>query len=195
MKVTFETYEWDNTWIEKSNETSAKRVLYIGDSISCGTRTALNAISDGEILFDGFGTSKALDNPYYFPSLSLFARQESSRNAVIFNNGLHGWHLDEQEYSKLYNEFLDKLINEFPGTLIIPVLTTFVTNQDYHNDRVINRNIIAKELAASKKLPIIDLYTVSEQNDNLKINDGVHYTEAGYKVLANAVLCELKKLI
>ena len=195
MKVTFETYEWDNTWIEKSNETSVKRVLYIGDSISCGTRTALNAISDGEILFDGFGTSKALDNPYYFPSLSLFARQESSRNAVIFNNGLHGWHLDEQEYSKLYNEFLDKLINEFPGTLIIPVLTTFVTNKDYHNDRVIKRNIIAKELAASKKLPIIDLYTVSEQNDNLKINDGVHYTEAGYKVLANAVLCELKKLI
>ena len=195
MKVTFESYEWDNTWIEKSNETSVKRVLYIGDSISCGTRTALNAISDGEILFDGFGTSKALDNPYYFPSLSLFARQESSRNAVIFNNGLHGWHLDEQEYSKLYNEFLDKLINEFPGTLIIPVLTTFVTNKDYHNDRVINRNIIAKELAASKKLPIIDLYTVSEQNDNLKINDGVHFTEAGYKVLANAVLCELKKLI
>lgn len=195
MKVTFESYEWDNTWIEKSNETSVKRVLYIGDSISCGTRTALNAISDGEILFDGFGTSKALDNPYYFPSLSLFARQESSRNAVIFNNGLHGWHLDEQEYSKLYSEFLDKLINEFPGILIIPVLTTLVTNKDYHNDRVINRNIIVKELAASKKLPIIDLYTVSEQNDNLKINDGVHYTEAGYKVLANAVLCELKKLI
>ena len=195
MKVTFETYEWDNTWIEKSNETSAKRVLYIGDSISCGTREALNAISDGEILFDGFGTSKALDNPYYFPSLSLFARQESSRNAVIFNNGLHGWHLDEQEYSKLYNEFLDKLINEFPGTLIIPVLTTFVTNKDYHNDRVINRNIIVKELAASKNLPIIDLYTVSEPHDNLKIDDGVHFTEAGYKVLANAVLCELKKLI
>lgn len=91
--------------------------------------------------------------------------------------------------------FLTKLINEFPGILIIPVLTTLVTNKDYHNDRVINRNIIVKELAASKKLPIIDLYTVSEQNDNLKINDGVHYTEAGYKVLANAVLCELKKLI
>ena len=28
--------------------------MYIGDSISCGKRTALNAISDGEILFDGF---------------------------------------------------------------------------------------------------------------------------------------------
>ena len=195
MKITLETYEWDNTWIEKSNETNAKRVLYIGDSISCGTRTALNAILDGKILFDGFGTSKALDNPYFFPGLSLFARQESSRNAVIFNNGLHGWHLDEEEYSRLYNEFLDKLINEFSDTLIIPVLTTFVTNQSYYNDRVIKRNAIVKELADSKKLPIVDLYTASEKNRHLQSADGVHFTESGYTVLANEVLRELKGLI
>ena len=55
MKITFETYEWDNTWVEKSNETSAKRVLYIGDSISCGTRTALNAISGGKIFLTALG--------------------------------------------------------------------------------------------------------------------------------------------
>ncbi len=193
--ITFETYEWDNTWIEKSNEINAKRVLYIGDSISCKTREALNAISRGEILFDGFGTSKAIDNPYYFPSLSLFARQESSRNAVIFNNGLHGWHLNEEDYSKLYNEFLDKLINEFSDTLIIPILTTFVTNKDYHNDRVIKRNNIVKELAASKKLPVIDLYTISEKNKNFLSVDGVHFTETGYKVLANEVLRKLNGLI
>ncbi len=193
--ITFETYEWDNTWIEKSNEINAKRVLYIGDSISCKTREALNAISRGEILFDGFGTSKAIDNPYYFPSLSLFARQESSRNAVIFNNGLHGWHLNEEDYSKLYNEFLDKLINEFSDTLIIPILTTFVTNKDYHNDRVIKRNNIVKKLAASKKLPVIDLYTISEKNKNFLSVDGVHFTETGYKVLANEVLRKLNGLI
>lgn len=195
MKITYENYEWDNNWIEKANETSAKRVLYIGDSISCGTRTELNKISGGEILFDGFATSKSLDNPYYFPSLSLFAKQEHSRNAVIFNNGLHGWHIDEQEYSRLYNEFLDKLINEFSGTLIIPVLSTFLTNQEHRNERVIKRNTIVKELAASKNLPIIDLYTVSEQNGSLKTDDGVHFTEMGYKALANELLCELKKLI
>lgn len=195
MKITLETFEWDNTWIEKSNETNAKRVLYIGDSISCGTRTFLNSVSGGKILFDGYGTSKALDNPYYFPSLSIFAGQEKYRNAVIFNNGLHGWHLDEEEYSRLYNEFLDKLINEFSDTLIIPVLTTFVTNQSYHNDRVIKRNAIVKELADSKKLPIVDLYTASEKNRHLQSADGVHFTELGYRVLANEVLRELKGLI
>ena len=81
-----ETYEWDKTWIEKSEDINSKRVLYIGDSISCGTREALRVIQGNEILFDGFGTSKALDNPYYFPTLSLFAKQENYRNAVIFNN-------------------------------------------------------------------------------------------------------------
>ena len=78
-------------------------------------------------------------------------------DAVLFNNGLHGWHLDEEQYSKLYDEFLNKLINEFPNTLIIPILTTSVTNQD-HNNRAIQRNNIVKELAENKKLPVIDLY-------------------------------------
>ncbi len=190
-----ETYEWDQTWIERTNETTAKRVLYIGDSISGGTLTALNEISGSEILFDRFGTSKALDNPYFFPSLSLFARQENFRNAVIFNNGLHGWHIHEEEYSRLYNEFLDKLINEFPNTLIIPVLTTFVTNKDCHNDRVIKRNLIVKEIADSKKLPIIDLYTASEKIKHLLSDDGIHFTNEGYRTLANEVLRGLKGLI
>lgn len=195
MEYTLETYEWDNTWIEKSNETNAKSVLYIGGSISWGTRIFLNSVSGGKILFDGYGTSKALDNPHYFPSPSIFARQEKYRNAVLFNNGLHGWHINEEDYSKLYNEFLDKLINEFSDTLIIPVLTTFVTNSDYHNDRVIERNRIVRNIADLKNLPIVDLYTASEKNRHLQSADGVHFTESGYTVLANEVLRELKGLI
>ena len=109
MSYTLETYEWDNTWIEQSNNITSKRVLYIGDSISCGTRTFANRLSKGEILIDGYGTSKALDNPYFFDSLSIFAKLENKRDAVIFNNGLHGWHLGEEEYERLYKEFLDKL--------------------------------------------------------------------------------------
>ena len=110
MSYILETYEWDNTWIERTEKTDAKRVLYIGDSISCGTRTQANKLADGEILFDGFGTSKSLDNPFYFESLSIFTKQLPYRNAVIFNNGLHGWHLSEEAYEKLYIEFLEKLI-------------------------------------------------------------------------------------
>ena len=195
MENTLETYEWNNTWIEKTDDKDAKRVLYIGDSISCGTRFELNSISKGKILFDGFGSSKALDNPYYFPELSLWAKQEEFRNAVLFNNGLHGWHIGEQEYSRLYDEFLDKLINEFPDTVIIPILTTSVTNPDYHNDRVTDRNAIVRKLAESKGLPIIDLYTVSEQNRNLQSEDGVHFTRPGYIALANALVKEMNRYL
>lgn len=190
-----ETYEWDKTWIEKTEDISSKRVLYIGDSISCGIREALGSLPGREMLFDGFGTSKALDNPCYFPALSLFASQEHHRDAVIFNNGLHGWHIDEQRYSELYDEFLDKLLKEFSNTLIIPVLTTFVTDPDYRNERVIKRNIAVKKLAEAKKLPVIDLYAVSEKNRVLQSTDGVHFTDEGYKVLANKVLCALKNFI
>lgn len=91
--------------------------------------------------------------------------------------------------------FLDKLIKEFPNTLIIPILTTFVTNPDYQNDRVIERNTAVKKLAESKKLPVIDLYKVSEKNQELQSGDGVHFTDDGYRVLANEVLCALKNFI
>lgn len=193
MTTVLEKYEWDNTWIEKTNEINAKRVLYIGDSISCGTRGKANRIAAGEIIFDGFGTSKALDNPSYFPSLSLFAVQEPSREAVLFNNGLHGWHLDEKEYARLYNDFIEKLINEFPNALILPVLTTFVTNGDFHNDRVIKRNEIVMKIAEEKKLSLIDLYTVSELNKQHLSNDGVHFDESGYEELAKEIVNVLNK--
>ena len=39
------------------------------------------------------------------------------------------------------------------------------------------------------------VYTASEKNRHLQSADGVHFTELGYRVLANEVLRELKGLI
>ena len=33
-EVRYETFEWDNVWIDHANDKTTKRVLYIGDSIS-----------------------------------------------------------------------------------------------------------------------------------------------------------------
>ena len=33
-----EMFEWDNVWYEHTEDVAAKRFLYIGDSISVGTR-------------------------------------------------------------------------------------------------------------------------------------------------------------
>ncbi len=194
MSYRLETYEWDRLWIEKTDDLASKRILYIGDSISYGTRNAAQKNNSDDMLFDGFATSKALDNPYYFDSLMLFAKQEKRRDMIIFNNGLHGWHLSEDEYKALYENFINELLEKFSGVPVMPVLTTFSTNPKYPNERVMKRNEIVKEIAVAKNLNVIDLYSVSEANQHL-LTDGVHFVEDGYKVLASEVVKRIKEYI
>ena len=194
INTKLETYEWDNLWIEHANKDDIKRVLYIGDSISCGVRQVATSISNGEIYFDGFGTSKALDNPYFKDSLHLFALQQGKREVVVFNNGLHGWHLDdEKEYPKAYEEMIKFLLEEFKGTPLVIVLSTYVANIE-DNKRVIKRNEEVLKLAEKYNLPYVDYYSVAEENkDNL--TDGVHFNSEGYKSLAEALVKKVKELI
>ena len=194
INTKLETYEWDNLWIEHANKDDIKRVLYIGDSISCGVRQVATSISNGEIYFDGFGTSKALDNPYFKDSLHLFALQQGKREVVVFNNGLHGWHLDdEKEYPKAYEEMIKFLLEEFKGTPLVIVLSTYVANIE-DNKRVIKRNEEVLKLAEKYNLPYVDYYSVAEENkDNL--TDGVHFYSEGYKSLAEALVKKVKELI
>jgi len=194
IKTKLEMFEWDNLWIEHADKEDIKRVLYIGDSISCGVRQVATSISNGEIYFDGFGTSKALDNPYFKDSLHLFALQQGKREVVVFNNGLHGWHLDDKtEYSDNFEEMINFLLEEFKGTPIIIVLSTYIANKE-DNKRVINRNKVVLKLAEKYNLPYIDYYSVAEENkDNL--TDGVHFNSEGYKSLAEALVKKVKELI
>ena len=183
-----ETYEWDNVWWEQTNEKQAARVLYIGDSISCHTRRIATKKSDNTILFDGFGTSKALDNPFFLKSLRTFAEQQRDRVAVLFNNGLHGWHLDdEDEYAKGYENMIRFLLNEFKETPIILLLTTFVSD-DERNKRVQTRNRVVSNLAKKYDLPVIDLYSVTKENSHLLYSDGVHFVPEGYQLLADELV-------
>ena len=191
--IAYETYEWDNTWIEHADKPDRKRVLYIGDSISCGTRHIATGMTDCKILFDGFGTSKALDNPYFGDMLRLFAAQEGRRDAVLFNNGLHGFHLDDTtEYRAHYEKMVQFLIAEFRSTPIFILLTTRVADET-QNRRVILRNRAAREIAEKYNLPTIDLYAVSAAMPD-QLTDGVHFTQEGYQTLASAILASLETI-
>ena len=186
----YETYEWDNVWLEHADEPERKRVLYIGDSISCGTRLIATAQTEKKILFDGFGTSKALDNPWFKDALHLFAIQQGQRSAVLFNNGLHGFHLDDEtEYRDHYEEMVLFLLKEFEETPVYIVLTTHIADPD-QNQRVVLRNRAAREIAEKYRLPIIDLYAVTEPIPD-QLTDGVHLTEAGYNALAGEIIKSL----
>ena len=191
--IVYETYEWDNTWIEHADDSNRKRVLYIGDSISCGTRHIATNLTDCRILFDGFGTSKALDNPYFEAMLRLFAAQESRRDAVLFNNGLHGFHLDDKtEYRNDYDKMVQFLLSEFRNTPGFILLTTHVADEA-QNKRVILRNLAATEVAKKYHLPTIDLYSVSAAMPD-QLTDGVHFTQSGYQALAQTILNALSAI-
>lgn len=189
-----ETFEWDNVWLDHITDPTLPRILYIGDSISCGTRRVATIASGEKLLFDGFGTSKALDNPYFKESLLLFARQQPHRNAIIINNGLHGWHInDGEEYKNLYKNMLEFLMENFKDTPLYIVTTTHVANPE-REQRVIARNKMALELAKELNLGVIDFYDLSAKNPELVGGDGVHFTPYGYKALAETLLETFKDL-
>ena len=182
-----ETFEWDNTWIEQTAKSDARRVLYVGDSISCGTRRIATERSGGKVLFDGFGTSKAVDNPYFCESVGLFARQVPYIDAVIFNNGLHGWHLEDTgDYLTHYDAMISFLLSEFPDTPVYIVLTTAIT--DPWDCRVKVRNESAIKVAQKYRLPVIDLYAPIDANRHLVTPDKIHLTDDGYKLIARKIL-------
>lgn len=193
-KEKLETWEWDSLWLEHPSDKETKRVLYIGDSISCGTRRIATAQTDSKIYFDGFGTSKGIDNSYFKDTLSLVGKQENRRDIVIFNNGLHGWHLsDDGEYGYYFDDMVNFLINEFPDTKVCIVLTTYVKD-DERNQRVIKRNKTASAIAEKYSLPVIDLYSVSSQAPELLTEDGVHFSEEGYIAIAKKIIEDITPL-
>ena len=193
-KFKLETYEWDNLWWEQTEESNKPRVLYIGDSISGALRRYAQAGCEDRILFDRFGTSKSLDNPYFEQSIHLFGLQQERRNLIIFNNGLHGWHLsDKEEYSFYYEKTVEFLMTEFPNTPILLALTT--KTGDERSQRVVVRNEVVKEIGAKYGLPIVDLYTASEMCFEFISEDGVHFTEEGYEKIAVKLLEGINELI
>ena len=192
INTPLETYEWDNVWYEHTEREDADRVLYIGDSISCGTRKVATAVSENTLLFDGFGTSKALDNPYFKESVRICGLQQRKRRAIVFNNGLHGWHLDDStEYAEYYESFVRFLLDEFKGTPVILLLTTHVADGQ-RDERVKARNEAVKRIAEKHRLGVIDLYSITAENDVVG-GDGVHLTPEGYGMLARKIVEYIKE--
>ena len=71
-----ETIEWDQFWLEHTEDADSARVLYIGDSISVPSRAALNGNAGGKVRVDGLAASKALDNPWFQNTILSAAAQE-----------------------------------------------------------------------------------------------------------------------
>lgn len=186
-----ETFEWDNPWWEQAPDTKKTRVLYIGDSISYGIRRHATEISENTLLFDNFSTSKALDNPYFADSLALFAKQERYRSVVLFNNGLHGFHLNDSLFERYYRKMIVYLKESFQNIPIMVVLSTTVGDTE-RRACIIRRNAIAQKIANENGLDVIDLFEASERMTELQTADLVHFNEEGFHALAKIVVDAVK---
>jgi len=194
-KTKYETYEWDNTWIEHADGSDAKRVLYIGDSISCQIRQHATKATNERVLFDGYGSSKGIDNPYLMDSVRLFAMQQGRRDAILLNNGLHGFHLDDEtEYKCYYEKVVKFIIEEFGDVPLFLVLTTHVGNTD-DEKRVLARNKVVMEIAKKFDLKVIDLYTESIKQHKHLDEYGVHFDDTGNKCLAKKLVEALEEML
>lgn len=180
-----ETYEWDNLWWECADDIHKDRVLIIGDSISCGYRGFINKKLQGRVYADGLGTSKAVDNPKFSELIDyVLSQQHDKCKMIFFNNGLHGWHLNVDDYKENYIKVVKHIINNNPDKKVYLMLST--PTRDDRVEAIKQRNTVVAEIARTEGLEIIDLYTAINGKDEV-YKDRVHLLDDGYDMLAQII--------
>ena len=188
-----ENFEWDRIWVQNARDTATSRLVMIGDSITLGIMETLNDHIRWQWPADSYTSSKALDNPNLIPTMRLYLTQEPRRTAIVFNNGLHGWHLnDSTEYAEYYEQTVAFLQKEFPDSPLFLSLCTYLRNEE-RNERVLARNKVIRTVAEKFGLPVIDLYTVTKNNADLLARDGVHFSN--YRPLCQEVMNHVEHLM
>lgn len=194
-----ETFEWDDIWLEHADDNVKPRVMIIGDSISCGYRKMITEEFDERVLADGIGTSKAIDNEFYFQLIDYVFAQEKHREVIQFNCGLHGWHLTIEEYGKYYEKMINWLAEKYGKENLIVALSTPVRKNenlaelDIRNETIQERNRIVTEIAKKCHITINDFYSRIIDKPEIWSADGIHLTETGYRFLAKQTVCFIRK--
>lgn len=190
--VVHEKYEWSNIWWDCADDPTLPRVLLIGDSIACGYSGVVTRLLAGRYHVDRLGTSRSINDPVLAKQTVLML-QEWPYVAVHFNNGLHGFHLDDADYAAALREYLT-LIRQHCGAakLIWASSTPITCNGDptvlaEDNSVVTARNQRAAEVMTAEGVPVNDLYSVVLGKPELRVPDGFHYNAAGYELLGKAV--------
>jgi len=191
-----ETIEWCNIRWENTNDNKRPRVLLIGDSVTLGYSAAVKKLLKGKANVDVLATSKCARDPALLKEIAYV--MEGYKHAVVhFNNGLHGWHLDEKDYETGLRNMVKEIQKHAKGAKLIWATTTPVPSSTKgvklnkeRNGVVLKRNAIASKIMKENNIPIDDLYTLMlDDLENLSASKGnVHYNEKGKERQAEAVV-------
>ena len=194
VKSQLETYEWDDIWWDHAPDANARRILIIGDSISRGYRRMIRKVDGCNFFVDGIATSKAVDSATFRTLVDYFAESGLSYDAVFFNNGLHGWHLDDEKFCELFLDFAKYIKEKFAPKKLFTITTTPARKSkntdvfDERNENVKIRNAGIRAAADALGAELIDFYSLIEARPELYTQDGIHLIDEGYELLAKEIL-------
>lgn len=186
-----------------------KRIFLIGDSIRIGYDSLVREMMSEEAQLY-WSSDNARFAGYTLRYVHEWAKNDCDPekiDIVHWNNGLwdalHVLGDDAQtpidEYRNGLKRIGRRIRKVFPNAKIIFALTTSVieermSDQFYRrNSEIEAYNAAAREVMAEEGIEIDDLYTVAKKMpDDWHAPDGTHFTEEGYKALAEAVVRALR---
>lgn len=194
-----ENIEWTNMRWNDAPDNCRARILLIGDSIVVGHERLLHEIVKDEYCIDSFATAKCVSDIDYMRELDYMLASKDY-DLVIFNNGLHGFDIDDEAYEENLEEAM-KDLNKRVKNLAWRTSTPIRDKEDLdkfnseRNPRVIRRNAFAAKVAADLDIPVLDLYTPMEENVEYFAPDAIHYNEQGREVQAQMLAEFIKKIL
>ena len=199
-RIVRENIEWLDVWVPGNGVTNQPRVLLIGDSI---TRAYYKIVEDrlkGKAIVARLTTSKSLGDPGYLDEVRLVLGQ-TRFDVVHFNNGMHGWGYNEEEYASAIPKLLATIRQGAPGARLIAATTTPVRvagkldQLDHKTQRVKARNQAATKFMKQEKIPVNDLFALVASKPEWFSPDGVHFNAKGSVALGEQVAAEVIKLL
>jgi len=196
--------------------TAMKQVALVGDSIRMGYEPRVRERLSG--VAEVWGPEQNGGNSVNMLALLHLWTEHRRPDLIHFNCGLHDLRtifLGSKETVVPLDHYrrnlhtLIRLMRERTVATLVWASTTPVIDEDAHreharwrdfdrcNDEVLRYNDVAREVMAIEHVPINDLYALVSAHGpaGLMNGDGVHYSEAGYRILGDAVAdCVLKYL-
>ena len=197
-----EAIEWCDIWISHANETNLPRVLLIGDSIARDYYPEVEKRLAGKAFVARLATSRFLADPVLLKEIELVLRQ-AKFDVIHFNNGMHGWQHSEAEYRKAFPQLIKTIRAHAPKAKLIWATTTplrngkdvtYDTKAEYSDERIAARNVLAAEVVAAEKIPIVDLNAAVRGHPEFH-SDNVHFNGQGVQILAAQVCTAVEKLL
>ena len=198
-----EGYEWSDFFWRNEDDAKKPRVLFIGNSIvKQYYKDICSRLEKEGFNCDRYSSSRSIIDPALYRETKI-AMEKYDHAVIYFNNGLHGWHLDEEQYGKGLRKYLKFLKSKkSKNTILVFALTTPWPSDKPgvkmapRNQEVLNRNSMARLIMKENNIPVIDLYGLVEPElEKYSLSKGdVHYNEKGIELMSDYISKEVIKL-